>query len=666
MKNKDENINKILELISSGKFNEADEIFQRIYKKSKHDPNFLNFYATFNLNLKNYEISIKHFKNSIKIKPIQPEIYFKLGVIYAHLSMQEAAFKSYKKSESLNCSNPDLYNNLGIIYFEKCEFDLALECFKKAIFLKNNHPQALNNLGNTYKKLNSVNLAINSYKKAISYSKKYVNAYINLAATLIEVDDNVNALEYLNILINLEPHEAKHRNDRGIILDRMGKTQLAFEDYNKAIELNQKYAEAFNNRGILFFKEKKYSLSLNDYNKAINLKSTYAEAYNNRSRVFLNNKDYSKAIEDLNIAIKLNSKYAEAYSNLGFVYFVINKFELALQNYNVAIYLNSNFKLPELNKSILLLLLSNYTQGWALYESRWRTKKFVGKELISTKPIFNLNFDRKKTIFIYSEQGIGDQILFMSILRDIHEIYNNIIVSLDPRLIAVYKRSFKKISFLSNNNLPDENLYDCHLAMGSLGLFFRQSISSFKKIKNSYLLSNDIVTMNFSKKLHSNKKLVCGISWKSKNDDFGHNKSIDLKKLIPIINHQKLNIVNLQYGEVTSDIKTIFNVANIQIESFDEIDKTNDIDGLFSLVDSCDFIVTISNVTAHIAGSLGKKVFLLAPRNEGKLFYWGKDGCDCLWYPTVQIFRQSNDGTWDEAIQQIKKETEIYIINNFS
>ena len=85
-------------------------------------------------------------------------------------------------------------------------------------------------------------------------------------------------------------------------------------------------------------------------------------------------------------------------------------------------------------------------------------------------------------------------------------------------------------------------------------------------------------------------------------------------------------------------------------------DKYNNIDELVSLIDACDYIVTTSNVTAHIAGGLGKNVYLLVPFASGKLWYWHENDDQSIWYPSVKIFRQNKDGSWNNAITSVAKE----------
>ena len=85
----------------------------------------------------------------------------------------------------------------------------------------------------------------------------------------------------------------------------------------------------------------------------------------------------------------------------------------------------------------------------------------------------------------------------------------------------------------------------------------------------------------------------------------------------------------------------------------EEIDLFNDIYGLAQLICTCEYIVTISNVTAHIAGTLGKKTLLMLPKNNGKMWYWSKDNnSQSLWYPSVRVIDYNQKDGWEASIRE--------------
>jgi hypothetical protein len=111
---------------------------------------------------------------------------------------------------------------------------------------------------------------------------------------------------------------------------------------------------------------------------------------------------------------------------------------------------------------------------------------------------------------------------------------------------------------------------------------------------------------------------------------------------------------NRNKSDATFDLRfsLLIQRNHIDIINLKDVDIFNDIDSLFSLVDACDFIVTSSNVTVHISGSLGKKSYLLIPNDKGKLWYW-HEHVRSIWYPSVQIFNQLHDGNWQKPITDV-------------
>ena len=244
-------------------------------------------------------------------------------------------------------------------------------------------------------------------------------------------------------------------------------------------------------------------------------------------------------------------------------------------------------------------------------------------------------------------------------MENLHELINlpnPILVQIDPRLIPLFKRSFPTINFYSDKENLDLSLYKYHALVGSLPQFFRNSKESFTHQKKSFLNADQNKTLALRKQLTVKDKIVCGIAWKSKNEKFGHFKTASLDDFLPILNLPSINFIDLQYGDTSQERSHLKNEHGITLSKVEDIDNFNDIDGLASLIDACDFIVTISNVTAHIAGALGKKVFLMVPYEKGKIWYWHDGLKISLWYPTIQIFTQTKTGDWTKPINDIKEQ----------
>jgi len=160
------------------------------------------------------------------------------------------------------------------------------------------------------------------------------------------------------------------------------------------------------------------------------------------------------------------------------------------------------------------------------------------------------------------------------------------------------------------------------------------------------------------KKYYENKykpknQILMGISWMSANKKIGDEKSVPLNQLASIIGNQKT--ISLQYGDVQDEIHSVNQDKSTNIIHDDELDYFNDINSLAALVSICDIVVTCSNVTAHIAGRLGIKTYLMIPKFFGNIWYWNESQNQSKWYPSVTILRQKEDMNWDDPIQEVQK-----------
>ena len=96
--------------------------------------------------------------------------------------------------------------------------------------------------------------------------------------------------------------------------------------------------------------------------------------------------------------------------------------------------------------------------------------------------------------------------------------------------------------------------------------------------------------------------------------------------------------------------------TGIKVNKVDDIDHWNNIDGVVSLIDTCDFIISISNSNAHFSGALGKETYLLLPNGKGRLWYWMYENGSSIWYPSIKVIEQKDTGSWDEVIKRLEKD----------
>ena len=377
-------------------------------------------------------------------------------------------------------------------------------------------------------------------------------------------------------------------------------------------------------------------------------------AFFNKSGLLIKLKKIEEALTVIDQAIVINSNNAAYFIKKALIYEELKNFELAFSSYEHALKIDPGNSEAMAKKSYLKLSILDFKSGWQLYKHRWWDRD---KLQFSIPELKNFTLTKKK-IFIWAEQGLGDQIIFSSLFFDAFKTKNEFFVSLDPRLISLFKRSFswaKNVTFSSSKTKIIESNYDFQLPMGDLGFFFRNSIKKFDSHPIEYLKPNEMQIDNLKSKIKKNNNKICGISWASINKEIGDEKSLSLEALLPILTIPNITFIDLQYGNTSVEKKSLFDQYGIKIQSISEVDNFNDLDGVTSLVNLCDFIVTVSNVTAHIAGASNKKTFLLVPHGFGKIWYWGELRERSLWYPSIRIYRSLRSGSWQQTIKVLSK-----------
>lgn len=298
----------------------------------------------------------------------------------------------------------------------------------------------------------------------------------------------------------------------------------------------------------------------------------------------------------------------------------------------------------------LYLALGNFKDGWPKYESRWLVGECQSRRLKTLKPIWNGEaFDGR--LYVWAEQGIGDQILHASMFENLNTYAQKIIISTEKKLLKIFQRSFPNLHFIDKNENLDEAEYDQQIPMASLGQYFRKEIKFFKREQSQYLRANPLRKIA----VKAGKKVVCGIAWNSANAFIGKHKSMALMDLTSILQVPRVDFINLQYGDTKQEIDLVNEKLLVNVHNRADIDLYNDIDGVLSLVDACDIVITTSNSIAHVSGAMGKETILLLPFSVGKFWYWHELNGSSLWYPTVKIFKQLKQGDWSDPVIQAGK-----------
>ena len=619
----EEQFKKSLEYFKVQKYIESEKILLKILKNNKsHENVFFLLGLIKGINKDNLN-AIKYLKQAIKINPKKPLFHYNIALTYSQINKDTKAESHYKKSLKLDDKNVEAWVNYGNILKKQNKFNDSIVCFKRALLVKPNYDLALMNIALAYFNIENVKRGMKILKNIPKASKIYSQIQTTIAFGHLLIE------EY----------------DKGLILS------------NKLIKNNSNNFTALANRGIIFIHLNKFKEAINDFSLILKMNPNNVEALSNIALAQKGLGYTEKSLQNLNKAIKINPLYIEAYCIKAGVYIDLHNYDESKKNFQKAIVINKNY--PEANFGLGLNYLINleFEKGWEYFNWRFRVKRADINRFITNKKEWdgkNLN----KKLFIWGEQGLGDHIMFSSLLGELKDYPKQIVIFINEKLIKLFSRSFHQFIFIGNIEEIDNYQFDEHLPLASLGKLFRKNINDFKKNKSSFLIDNSLLTEKFKSKIIT-KKIKCGLSWKSINKDVGSSKSINIKQLEPVFSSQKFKLINLQFGEITNDINFIKKNFKSDFEQFNNIDLFEDIESVASLIQSCDIVITCSNSTAHLAGALGKETYLLIPLSRGKLWYWTDIKGASYWYPKIYIFKQIQFNSWKEPIEKMLKMIDI-------
>ena len=581
----------ILKNFESGRKQEALIDIVALIKKNPNDLNYPYLYGKMCLEINQLSEAEKIFLFLISKNKKSVKYLYNLYVIYLKKNNLVSAEIYIKKILKIDKNNYDALRDLGYIKYLTNNLKGAKKIFDKISKKISNDVFALNIYGLIYYYGGHLDKAINTFVSAIKIEPEYIDSYNNLGKVYFDLEDLDNA--FINI--------------------------------KKAYKLNKVNYKTLINIGNI--------LSLKDKNNF--------------------------AILAYQMALKLTLNKGDVLANISIAYSRLKDFKNTIKYYEEAIkHKTTNENSLKLSLSYLYLYKNQFSEAWNLFDSRIQNSKFFKSKYKIDKISYILKnekeINKSDKVLILREQGVGEEILFSSIYSDIIKYSNNVTIETDPRLIKIFERSFNKKIFVEDGkfskNIMHLKEFQVIIFAGSLCKKFRIEKSNFPKI--AYLLSNkkrDFIISQSS--ILNTKKLKIGLSWKSKVSIYGKLKSLKLHDFKKIFTKDR-QIINLQYGDVKSDIRDI-EEENCSIYSFDDINLFKDLDGCMSILKNIDVLVTVSNSTAHIAGAMGIRTILICPKKSSTYFYWSNEKGSTPWYPNITILKIKK--SINETINQVDK-----------
>jgi len=556
----------------------------------------------------NFRTAINLYKELLNIHKNNSNILFLIGMAYESLKETNSAIDFFSKSLESNPNNFHSLNSLGNLFAKKNNNILAIEYLQKAIIINPNFFEAHNNLGNIQKKIRQYDRALESYKNALK---------INMTNEVL--------------------------NNIGNTLKELGMFEEALLNYNKALEIDNSSVVSLNGCSIVLNELQRYEEALSFCNTTLKIdkKNLDALVIKGGTLASLDLKVEAKKICEY--ILSLDKDNPKALLILGLLEYRQGNFDEALNFYNNALKQDKNYLDALWNKALLLLHKGQYNEGWQAYEIRFKRNYSQYRTFIDKKKWTGQNLKEKSILILY-EQGFGDTIQFCRFIQNFQNLKpKKVIIDVQPKLkklILSLKLNFE-ISFFEKKDTS----FDYYVYLLSLPSIFKISLDQVLS-STAYLFAEEKKLLYWKDKLSSRKPKI-GITWSgNKSYRSDHLRSIEFELF------KKIFSSNLEWHSLQIEYKKSIDMQDFYF--FDHSEHLIDFSDTAALIGNLDLVITIDTSVAHLAGALGKPVWILIPFSND--FRWLENRDDSPWYPSARLFRQKNVNDWSEVIFRLKHE----------
>jgi tetratricopeptide (TPR) repeat protein len=540
----------------------------------------------------------------------------------------------------------DCQHLLGVISYQRGDCLEALRQIDAALKINSRIADAHVNRGNVLKKLGRFDEALASYDKAIALRGEPDAMLLTCRGSVLRDLGRLDeALAGLDRAISLQPNSADAFNNRGNVHKDMQRFDAALADYVRAIALKRDNADAFNNRGNLYKQLGQKDQALDDYEKAIALKPDYPEALYNLGTTLYELGRLDAALPQLDRAIALRPDYATAIHNRGTTLMALRRIDEALADFAKALALKPDYADAAWNRGLCNLLLGRWREGWADYDLRWQTEQAPTHWHQWGRPQWTGREDvRGKTLLLHSEQGHGDTIMAARFVRPVIDLGARVILDAPATLRPLLAQMDGVTLTAPGEPAP---AFDLHCPLMSLPRALDLTLETMQA-HVPYLSAPAAHLEKWRTRLPDAGGPKVGINWAG-SPTFRHDaaRSIGLPRMLPLLAQTGVQFFALQKDLRDGDAEILRSHPAVTVLGRD-IDSFAD---TAAIISQLDLVISSDTSVVHLAGALGKPVWILLPYVPD--WRWLLDRDDSPWYPTARLFRQTDLGDWSGVVQRV-------------
>jgi len=539
----------------------------------------------------------------------------------------------------------DAMHLLGVLALQTQRTERGVELIARAIAINPNSWGARNNLGNGLRDLGRLDDALASFDGAIALKPDFAEAHNNRGIVLRDQRRFDDAVAAFDRAIALKPDYAEAHNNRGTVLQELKRFDDALAGFDTAVARKRDYAEAYNNRGNVLKELKRFDDALASFDSAIASRPDYATAHYNRGTVLQELGRADHALASFDTAIRLRPDYPEAYNNRGLVLQELGRPDDAIASFAKTIALKPGYAEPYANQSFCFLQLGRFEQGWRQYEWRKKLETPFGNRSFSQPLWLGKEDIANRTLFVHWEQGLGDTIQFCRLAALVKAQGARVIMSVQEPLYRLVGQSSRDIEIIREDEVPAA--FDYHCPLMSLPLALGTMLQTIPSPR-SYLFADHELRKAWHARLPATTKPRVGFVWRGgEKHPNNPNRSMDFSAFAPLL-ATDMQWISLQKELRPADAALLRHFD--RVASYSE--ELQDLSDTAAIIDLLDLVITVDTGVAHLAGAMGKPVWIMLAYNADWRWLLHRD--DCPWYPSARLFRQDRPRDWDDVIARVR------------
>ncbi len=507
--------------------------------------------------------------------------------------------------------------------------------------------------------------------KALHVDEKCGEAWHMLAISREKSSDLQTALTCYETALRLTPDNPYIANDLGRLSYRLGILDMAEKFFRFFLDKMPGHSEAINNLASVYREDNRLDEAIDILKAGLNNSPSDPQLWNALGTVVNARGDMDLSALFYAEALKYDPQHVHALYNYGNVLAVLGDVKGALDYHFKALPLfldTMNIHTCKLSIAFCYLHLGDYDNGWKWYEARNKDNTPEKMHYLIDRPHWTEGEPLKgKRIFVSCEQGLGDEIMFASILPDlIAEVgpEGHVSIGCEPRLVPLFQKGFPNATVFRHHTTKHKSLnvrlfpdmqdwesYDYWAIMGDFLSRYRRRKEDFPKA-NVFFKPDPERIAHWKGVLNAlNDKPKIGVLWKSLIKHSRRDRYYSpFEQWRTVLGVEGVQIVNLQYGDTSEELAEA-KAMGLDIWTPSGIDLKNDLDDLSALCVALDCMMGPANATSNIAGAAGGTVWMVSPDNS-----WNSLGTDYFpWYPTTRVFFSSSLTDWSKVMGEMRE-----------